>query len=119
VIQTDPYYYRYLCTELTGKKMTPIIGTITATDIREVGGYLRHEGEEMVYVLDGTLEVHTEFYEPLQVETGGCIYFDSTMGHAFLAVGGKPVTFLSVTSGPETVLQEAEVRRSEAIAQAE
>jgi len=112
VIQTKAHYYRYLCTELTAKKMTPIIGTVSATDIRDVGGFLRHEGEEMVYVLSGTMELHTEFYEPLRVEQGGCIYFDSSMGHAFVAVGG-PVTFLSVCSAPEPTLLEAEGRRGE------
>lgn len=115
IIQAEHYYYRYLATELTGKKMTPIIGTTTATNIREVGGYLRHEGEELVYVLSGTLEVHTEFYEPVRIEAGGCIYFDSTMGHAFLSVEGKPVTFLSVTSSPETNLQEVAIGRTEPI----
>ncbi len=113
IIQAKHYYYRYLSTELTGKKMTPIVGTTTATDIGEVGGYLRHEGEELVYVLSGTLEVHTEFYEPVRVEAGGSVYFDSTMGHAFLSVDGKPVMFLSVTSSPEVVLQEAALSRIE------
>ena len=113
VIQTKAHYYRYLCTDLTAKKMTPIIGTVSATDVRDVGGFLRHEGEEMVYVLNGTMEIHTEFYEPLRVEEGGCIYFDASMGHAFVAVGA-PCTFLSVCSAPEPTLLEAEERRGEA-----
>jgi transcriptional regulator with XRE-family HTH domain len=112
VIQTKAHYYRYLCTDLTAKKMTPIIGTVSATDVADAGGFLRHEGEEMVYVLNGTLEVHTEFYEPLRVEQGGCIYFDASMGHAFVAVGG-PATFLSVCSAPEPALLQAEERRGE------
>jgi transcriptional regulator with XRE-family HTH domain len=111
-IQTEHHYYRYLCTELTGKKMTPIIGKTTATDIREVGGFLRHEGEELVFVTSGTLEVHTEFYSPLRVEAGGCVYFDASMGHAFVSVGG-PATFLSVCSCPEPVLGEVVERRGD------
>lgn len=111
-IQTEYHYYRYLCTEMTGKKMTPIIGKTSATDIREVGGFLRHDGEELVFVISGTLEVHTEFYEPLRVEAGGCVYFDSNMGHAFVAVG-EPATFLSVCSCPEPALGEVVDRRGE------
>lgn len=112
-IQTRYHYYRYLCTEVTGKKMTPIIGRTTATDIRDAGGFLRHDGEEMVYVVSGTLEIHTEFYEPLRVETGGCVYFDSNMGHAFISVGG-PATFLSVCSCPDPALGEVIEKRERA-----
>lgn len=111
-IKTENHYYRYLCTELTSKMMTPIIGVTTAKDIREIGGFLHHEGEELVYVISGTLEIHTEFYEPLRLEQGGCIYFDSSMGHAFLAVGG-PATFLSVCSASEPVLLAATSGRDE------
>lgn len=117
-IETKPYLYRYLCTELTGKKMTPIVGVIRATSIEEVGGFLRHDGEEVVYVLDGTLELHTEFYEPLRMKAGGCVYFDSRMGHAFVAVDG-PVTILSVCTGDEEALLEAEDRRRGALVETE
>ena len=109
-IQANHYHYRYLCTDFKRKKMTPIIGTITAKNIDEIGGFLRHDGEETVYVMDGTLELHTEFYEPLRVETGGCVYFDSSMGHAFVAIDG-PVTILSVCTIEEPRLAEAEARR--------
>ena len=90
--------------------MTPIVGLISATSIEEIGGFLRHDGEETVYVLDGTLELHTEFYEPMRVEKGGCVYFDSNMGHAFVAVDG-PVTILSVCTIGEPRLSEAEATR--------
>jgi transcriptional regulator with XRE-family HTH domain len=103
VIETGAYLYRYLCTDMTRKKMTPIVGEISARNLAETGGYLRHEGEEVVYVLDGVMELHTEFYEPLRIETGGCAYFDSRMGHAFVAVEG-PVKMLSVCTTEEPAL---------------
>lgn len=114
VIEAPFYSHRYLCTELRGKKMTPIVGVTTARTLSEVG-YLRHEGEEMIFVISGVLEVHTEFYEPLRVEAGGCVYFDANMGHAFLAPEGE-ATFLSVCSCAEPELLEAEDRRGEALA---
>jgi mannose-6-phosphate isomerase-like protein (cupin superfamily)/DNA-binding Xre family transcriptional regulator len=101
------YLYRYLCTDLANKKMTPILGEITARTLEEAGGYLRHEGEELVYVLEGTLEFHSEHYAPLRVEAGGCVYFDSLMGHAFVMLGNKPVKFLSVCSAAEPELLKA------------
>jgi uncharacterized cupin superfamily protein len=92
---------------LANKKMTPIFGEITARSLEEAGGYLRHEGEEMVYVLEGTLEFHSEHYQPLRMEAGGSVYFDSLMGHAFVALGSKPVKILSVCSAPEPELLKA------------
>ena len=113
-MQHEHYFYRYLCTDFANKKMTPIFGSVDAHSIEEVGGFLRHEGEEMVYVLEGTLELHTEFYAPLRIEAGGCIYFDSTMGHAFVAADCEVVKFLSVCSRPEPELRAAVQLRSQA-----
>ncbi len=111
VVEADKYLYRYLCTEMKSKKMTPIVGVIRAMTLEETGGYLRHEGEEVVYVLEGALDLHTEFYEPLRIEAGGCAYFDSRMGHAFVAVG-RPAKMLSVCTTEEPTLVAAAAERA-------
>ncbi|MBS0379655.1 MAG: helix-turn-helix transcriptional regulator [Proteobacteria bacterium] len=99
--------YAYLCTELAGKKMTPMTGTITSRTLAETNGLMSHEGEEFTYVLEGRLELHTEFYAPLVLETGGSVYFDSTMGHAYVASGSEPLKILCVCSTPEHMIEHA------------
>jgi transcriptional regulator with XRE-family HTH domain len=99
--------YTYLCTELAGKKMTPMIGTITSRTLAESNGLLKHEGEEFSYVLEGRLELHTEFYSPLVLDVGGSVYFDSTMGHAYISVGEQPLKVLCVCTTPEHVLEHS------------
>ncbi len=99
--------YNYLCTELAGKKMTPMTGIIRSCTLAESNGLLKHEGEEFTYVLEGTLELHTEFYEPLVLEVGSSVYFDSTMAHAYVSVGSVPGKILCVCSTPEPVLTRA------------
>ncbi len=99
--------YSYLCTELAGKKMTPMTGLIRSRTLAETNGLLKHEGEEFTYVLEGTLELHTEFYEPLVLDVGGSVYFDSTMGHAYVSIGDTPVKILCVCSTPEPGLVQA------------
>ena len=37
-----------------------------------------------IYVLKGSIVVHTEFYDPVTLDTGQSIYIDSSMGHAYL-----------------------------------
>jgi transcriptional regulator with XRE-family HTH domain len=99
--------YAYLCTELAGKKMTPMTGTITSRTLAESNGLLRHEGEEFSYVLEGRMELHTEFYAPLVLDPGGSVYFDSTMGHAYVSVGDVPLKILCVCTTPEHLLEHS------------
>jgi transcriptional regulator with XRE-family HTH domain len=84
-VTTANYDYYYLCCELRRKRMVPILVRVRAKSLEEFGPLLRHAGEEYVYVLEGAIEVHTEFYDPVMLGKGESIYIDSTMGHAYLA----------------------------------
>lgn len=90
--------YRYMCTELSAKRMTPMVAEIRARSISATNGLLAHPGEEFTYVLAGTVQLHTEFYEPLTLVTGACVYFDSTMRHTYVAVGDARAEILCVCS---------------------
>jgi transcriptional regulator with XRE-family HTH domain len=96
--------YDYLCNELAGKKMTPMTGTIRSRSLEESNGLLEHEGEEFTYVLEGRMALHTQFYQPLILDAGGSVYFDSTMGHAYVSVGNVPLKILCVCTTPEPAL---------------
>ena len=110
--------YTYLCTELANKKMTPMTGEILSRSMAETNGLMKHDGEEFTYVLEGQMELHTEFYEPVTVDEGGSVYFDSTMGHAYVSTGKKPLKVLCVCSTPEPALSKALADRVEAKARA-
>ena len=44
---------------------------------------------------------HTELYAPVLLQAGDSVYFDSSMGHAYLRVGDGPCRVLTVCSdGP-------------------
>jgi transcriptional regulator with XRE-family HTH domain len=87
-VTTDNYDYHYLCTDLRQKRMIPIITRIRAHSAREFGELVRHHGEEFIYVLEGEIEIHTEFYDPVALKTGQGIYLDSSMGHAYVVADG-------------------------------
>lgn len=87
-INTPNYDYYFLSTELRRKRMIPIITRIRAKTLAEFGELVRHQGEEIIYVIQGRIEVHTEFYDPVTLEEGESIYIDSTMGHAYIAAEG-------------------------------
>lgn len=87
-ITTPNYDYFYLSTELRRKHMIPIITRIRAKSLEEFGELVRHAGEEVIYVIKGRIEVHTEFYDPVTIDEGETIYIDSSMGHAYLVADG-------------------------------
>ena len=79
--------------------MIPIIITVRARSVDELGGLVRHAGEEYLYVLTGTMELHSDLYAPLPLEPGDSVYFDSGMAHAYVWTGKEPCTVLAVCAG--------------------
>ncbi len=107
-VETPNYDYHYLCTELRRKRMVPVISKIRAHSAEEFGDLVRHTGEEFIYVLSGTVVVRTEFYDPVSLRPGQCIYIDSTMGHAYLAAKNcHEAEVLAVMSSPDEELMNA------------
>ncbi len=106
-VVTDNYDYHYLCTDLRRKRMIPILTRIRARSVDEFGELVRHQGEEFVFVLEGRIEVHSEFYDPVVLETGEGIYLDSSMGHAYVvAEGCDEALVLGVCSSAEENLMD-------------
>jgi transcriptional regulator with XRE-family HTH domain len=107
-VTTDNYDYHYLCTDLRQKRMIPILTRIRAHSANEFGELVRHKGEEFIYVLEGRIEVHTEFYDPVTLDEGQAIYLDSSMGHAYVvASGGDEALVLGVCSSDDENLMDS------------
>ena len=106
-VTTKNYDYYYMCAELRRKRMIPVISRIRAKSLEEFGELVRHSGEEYIYVLEGAITVHTDFYDPVVLKSGESIYVDSTMGHAYVAEGCEEATVLAVCSSADESLLEA------------
>lgn len=105
---TDNYDYHYLCTDLRQKRMIPIITRIRARSASEFGDLVRHHGEEFIYVIEGQIEVHTEFYDSVALTAGQGIYLDSSMGHAYVvAEGCEEALVLGVCSSADDGLMDS------------
>lgn len=104
VMETETYSHRFLAADVLNKRFVPILGEVRARSIGEFGSLIRHSGEEFVYVLEGAIEVYTDLYAPVRLEVGDSMYFDSGMGHAYVAVGEGPCRALTICSGEESQL---------------
>lgn len=107
-VTTPNYDYHYLCPELRRKRMIPVLTSIRAKTVEQFGDLVRHPGEEYIYVLDGRIEVHTEFYDPVVLGKGESIYIDSQMGHAYIVADGcEEATVLGVCSSADEGLMNS------------
>lgn len=87
-VDTPNYEYFYVCTELRHKRMVPVVTRVHVQSIEAFGPLVRHPGEEFIYVIEGTLLVYTEFYDPVELRPGESMYIDSGMGHAYVCADG-------------------------------
>jgi transcriptional regulator with XRE-family HTH domain len=113
-ITTSNYDYFYLSPELRQKDMIPIVSRIKARSLAEFGDLVRHDGQEFIYVLRGSIVVHTEYYDPVTLSEGESVYIDSKMGHAYVAADGfDEALALCVCSTTQEELLDNAARQAE------
>ena len=95
---TATYEHDLLAETLTRKKMLPYRARVRARSMEEFDGWVRHDGEEFLFVLTGVIMLYTEFYEPIEMKRGDSAYYDATMGHNVISVSPEDATILWVTS---------------------
>ncbi len=95
---TTTYEHALLAETLTTKKMLPYRARVRARNLEDFDGWVRHDGEEFLYVLTGQIRLYTEFYEPVELKRGDSAYYDAAMGHNVVSISAEDATILWVTS---------------------
>ena len=98
--ESECHAHHYPAAELLGKMMIPIVIDVRAQSVGELGGLVRHSGEEYLYILAGAMELHSDLYAPLPLRPGDSVYFDSGMAHAYVRTSEEKCTVLSICAGP-------------------
>ncbi len=95
---TATYEHELLAPNLTRKAMLPYRARVRARDAAEFNGWVRHDGEEFLYVLSGVITFYSEFYEPVEMRRGDSAYYDAAMGHNVVSISQEDAIILWVTS---------------------
>ena len=95
---TTTYEHELLGAALSRKDMLPYRTRVRARGLDEFNGWVRHGGEEFLYVLTGRIRLYTEFYEPQDLARGDSVYYDASMGHNVISTSADDATILWVTS---------------------
>ena len=103
------YQMELLATELAHKAMLPFRIRISAHTLDAFDDWGRHEGEEFLYVISGSVCLHSELYAPTHLEAGDSLYFDSRTGHAAISTSEEDaeVLWMATSARLPGVAQEA------------
>ncbi|MDQ7977018.1 XRE family transcriptional regulator [Paraburkholderia sp. SARCC-3016] len=105
------YQMELLATDLAHKAMLPFRIRISAHTLDAFDDWGRHEGEEFLYVISGSVCLYSELYAPTHLNAGDSIYFDSRTGHAAVSTSEEDADVLWMATGAEFVQPEAEPAR--------
>src|SRR5512136_1405396 len=87
------YAYQTLAHKFPNKHMEPYILTLPLRP--KQNALFQHKGEEMMFVLEGTMKFfHGE--NEFIVDEGDCVYFDGSISHYGICQGNKEVKILMV-----------------------
>ncbi len=95
---TTTYEHELLAPNLTLKQMLPYRTRVRARDVADFDGWVRHDGEEFLYVLSGVVMFFTEFYKSTEMRRGDSAYYDAAMGHNVVSTSQEDAVILWVTS---------------------
>jgi len=101
------FSYEFLGTSAVGKQMSPILGTVHARRIDGPEDFARHPGEEFVYVLAGSIDVHFEDGRVIKLHRGDSLYFDSRIGHAYVSVSRQLAKVIGVITSESNMMRQA------------
>ncbi len=90
------YYYEALAFKKSRKRMEPFLVEFKRRKLEKLS-YFSHDGEEFLYVVRGTLEFRTEDRHYV-LEPGDSLYFESSVPHAYRAIGRANAKALTVVS---------------------
>ena len=95
---TATYEHELLATQLSNKKMMPFKSQVHARTFDEFGDWVRHDGEEFLLILSGSVRFYSEFYEPIDMSEGDSVYYDANMGHMLISISEEDANILWVTA---------------------
>jgi transcriptional regulator with XRE-family HTH domain len=88
------YYYEALAYKKSKKYMEPFLVEFKRMKAEKLS-YFSHEGEEFIYLLEGTLEFRTQDQQYI-LYPGDSLYFESSIPHAYRALERKNARALTV-----------------------
>jgi transcriptional regulator with XRE-family HTH domain len=96
--ETPDIHYELLCNDMSHVRQGYLRGKVISKRFDPEMPWHRHDGQEFLFILSGTLMLYSEHYDPVELNAGDSILFDSSMGHHYVSKGRKPAEILIAMS---------------------
>ena len=93
---SDTYEFQMLATDFANKHMTPVGTVVYARERSQFKDFIRHEGQEFVVVLVGSVRIEFETGQTINLKRHQSAYFDSGVGHVYLSTSKLPARLVVV-----------------------
>ena len=97
--ETRSYSHELLAADLAEKRLTPVRARVKARTLVDYGPLDRHEGQQFLLVLSGTVTMHLAGEAPFRLAAGDSLYFDARTPHACLSDGPEEAEILWIHAG--------------------
>jgi len=97
-LEHDGRLHEVLCGELSNKKIVPFRSTVPAQSKKGIKRWYHHDGEEFIYVLAGTITLHSKLYASVELNAGDSVYFDANLDHIVINSTDEPAKVLWMIS---------------------
>jgi transcriptional regulator with XRE-family HTH domain len=94
--ETRNYVYEMLFPDVWNKAMTPMMGSLKARELIDFDEFVRHPGQEFLIVMAGQVTVFMENRDPVVLNQGDSVYFDSAIGHLYASGSEEDARILVV-----------------------
>jgi transcriptional regulator with XRE-family HTH domain len=91
-----------LAADIAQKAFLPFRTLVKAHDIADFEDWHRHDSEDFLFILEGSMTLHTELYEPITLAPGDSVYFDGRMGHALISETKDDAVILWISAPART-----------------
>jgi quercetin dioxygenase-like cupin family protein len=88
----------FLLGPTSARQMTPLL--VTYAPGGRSAEYASHEGEEFIYIIEGTIRLEIEGLEPIVLNRGDSAYYRGDNKHAHVNIGASPASFCGAVSPP-------------------
>lgn len=86
------FTHEFLAAKFPNRKLHAFVTDVPHLSLSDYGPWHSHDSEDFLYVLSGTVILHLEGHEPMELHAGDSVQMDGRIAHAVIAKSNRAKT---------------------------